>query len=114
MVTPESERANCEAYWYIPIQWIVPIFLALSLATLTPDIISYYSTRFDTAQIWSWCTEYSSSAVNRCPAIYVILCVGEKYGNIKIVSIFSAIKLCFANNVLKSKTIILLNLAEYP
>ena len=32
---------------------------------------NYYSLTHDcdTAQIWSWCTEYSSSVVNRNPAI---------------------------------------------
>ena len=33
--------------------------------------------------------------VNRYPVIYVILCVMEKNGKIKMVSIFSAIKWCF-------------------
>ena len=35
--------------------------------------------------------------VNRFPAIYVISSVGEKNCKIKIVSSFSAIKLCFVN-----------------
>ena len=52
--------------------------------------------------------------VKRYPQIYVISCVREKYRKIKIVSCFSSIKLCFVINVLNNKTIILLNLAEYP
>ena len=51
----------------------------------------YYSTHFNTAQIWSWCTEYSSSVVNRYPAICRISDVGVK----KIVYNFSTIKLSF-------------------
>ena len=47
-------------------------------------------------------------------ALYLISCVGEKNGKIKFVSSFSAIKQCFVINVLNNKTIILLNLAEYP
>ena len=44
-----------------------------------------------------------------------ILCGGgEKLGKIKIVSSSSAIKLRFVINVLKNKTIIMLNLVEYP
>ena len=43
-----------------------------------PFILHYYSTRCNTCQIWSWCGEYSSSVINRYPAIYVISCVGEK------------------------------------
>ena len=72
----------------------------------------YYPTHCNTAQIWSWCTEYSSSLVNRHPAIYSVSCVAGKNGKIKIVSSFSTIKLCFVMNVLNNKTIILLNLAE--
>ena len=37
-----------------------------------------------------------------------------KNGKIKIVSSFPAIILCFLINALNNKTIILLNLAEYP
>ena len=55
------------------------------------DIPLYYSTHCNTAQIWSWCTKYSSSVANRYPAIYKISCVGKKNGKIKIVSSFSAI-----------------------
>ena len=36
----------------------------------------YCSAHHNIAQIWSWCSEYSSSVVNRYPAIYVILRVG--------------------------------------
>ena len=42
------------------------------------------------------------------------MCQGEKNDKIKIVSIFSEIKLLFVINVLNNKTIILLNVAEYP
>ena len=52
--------------------------------------------------------------VKRYPAINPISCVGEKNGKIKIVSSFSAIKLCFAINVLNIKAIIWLNLAKIP
>ena len=45
--------------------------------------------------------------------MYVISCVGKKNGKIKVVSSFSAIKLCFVSNALNNKTIILLNLVEY-
>ena len=31
-----------------------------------------FKTHCNTVQIWSWCPEYSSSVVNRYPAIYVI------------------------------------------
>ena len=55
----------------------------------------------------------SSSVVNRY-SVYVISCVGEKNGEIRIVSNFSAIKLYFVINVLNNKTMILLNLAKYP
>ena len=78
------------------------------------DIRGYCSTHCNTAQIWSWYIEYSSSVVNRYLVIYVISCVGEKNGKIKIVSSFRAVKLCFVINVLNNKTIFLLNLAEYP
>ena len=57
---------------------------------------TYYLKHCNTAQIWSWCTEFSSSVVNRYPAIHVISCVGEKNGKITIVSSFSAITvLCY-------------------
>ena len=56
-----------------------------------------YSTHCNTAQIWSWCIQYSSSVVNRYPAIYVISCVGQKTGKIKIVFSFYEIKLCFVS-----------------
>ena len=46
----------------------------------------FYSTHCNTAQVWSWCTQCSSSVVNRYPAVYIILCIGEKNGKIKIVS----------------------------
>ena len=51
--------------------------------------------------------------VNGYPAVYVISCVGEKNGKMKIVSSLFAIelKLCFISTVLNNKTIILLNLA---
>ena len=62
--------------------------------------------------VWSRCTEYSSSVVNRYPGIYVISCVGEKNGKIKMASSFSAIKLCFVINELSNKTIILFNVAQ--
>ena len=48
-----------------------------------PIIDNYRSTHCNTAQIWSWCTEYSSSVVRRYPAIYVSSCVGEKNSKIK-------------------------------
>ena len=60
----------------------------------------YYSTHCNTAQIWSWWTEYLSFIVDRYLAIYVISCVGEKNGKIKIVLSFSALKLTFVINVL--------------
>ena len=69
-------------------------------------ILYYYLTHCNTAKTWSWCTVYLSSIDNGYPAIYVIICVGEKNGKIKIVSSFSAIKLCFVVN--------LFNLGEYP
>ena len=77
-------------------------------------IMHYYSTHCNNDQIWSWCTEYWSTVVNRYPAIYVIPCVKEKNGKIKIISSFSVIKLCFVINLLNNKTIIPLNLAKYP
>ena len=40
--------------------------------------------------------------------------LGEKNGKIKIAYSFSTIKMCFVINVFNDKTIILLNLAEYP
>ena len=83
----------------------------MSVVNRYPDIIY---TLCSTAQIWSGCTEYSSTVVNGHPAIYVILCIGEKNGKIKIVSSFPEIKLCFVINMLNNKTIIVLNLAEYP
>ena len=46
--------------------------------------------------------------------IYVISYVWEKNGKMKIVSSIFTIKLCFVINVLNNKTIILLNLKEYP
>ena len=52
--------------------------------------------------------------VNRYPALYIISCVGMKNDKVKIVYRFSAIKLCFAVNVLNNKKFILLNLAKYP
>ena len=51
----------------------------------------------------------SSSVVNRYPAIYVISCVGEKNGKIKILSSSSVLF-----NVLSDKKLILLSLVEYP
>ena len=84
------------------------------MAGLWESTLCYHSTHCNTAQIWSWCTEYSSSVVNRYPAIYVISCIKEINGTIKIVYSFSAIKLCFVVNVLNNETIILFNLAEYP
>ena len=80
----------------------------------TITILDCYSTHCNTAQILPWCTEYSCSLVNRHPVIYVISCVEEKNDKIKIVSSFSAIKLCFVINVVNNKTIILLNFAENP
>ena len=40
--------------------------------------------------------------------------VGEKNGKINILSIFSAMQLCFGINLLNNKTITQLNVAEYP
>ena len=34
----------------------------------------YRSFLFNTTQIWPWCTEFSSSVVNRYPALHVITC----------------------------------------
>ena len=79
----------------------------------SPNIV-YYLTHCNTCQIWSWCTEYSPSVVNRYPAINVISCVAEKNGKIKIAPSFSAIKLCFVINKLNNKTNTLLNVREYP
>ena len=76
--------------------------------------LCYCSTYCNTAQMWSWCTEYPMSVVKRYHAIHIILCVGEKNGKIKIVSSFSVIQRCFVINVLNNKTIILLNLVGYP
>ena len=43
------------------------------------DILCYYLTHCDTAQIWSWWTQYTSPAHNRYPAIYVVfVCRGRK------------------------------------
>ena len=40
----------------------------------------YDSTHCDTAQIWSWRTQYTSPAHNKYPAIYVVfVCRGEKW-----------------------------------
>ena len=47
-----------------------------------------YSTHCNTAQIWSWFTRYSSSLNNKYPVIYVILCLGEKNGKLKVVPAF--------------------------
>ena len=76
-------------------------------------IMLYYSTNYNTIQIWSWCSWYLSSTGNRYPAIYIALHVGRK----------SEVKKCrqkdlknvtsFVINLLNNKTIILLNLAEY-
>ena len=74
----------------------------------------YFSTHCNTSQIWSCCTEYSSSVVNRYPSIYVTSCVGEKNGKIKIISSFSAMNLRFVINVLNNKTNLLLNRTVYP
>ena len=74
----------------------------------------YSGLLFNALKRWPWSTEHSSSAHNRYPSINVISCVVEKNGKIKIVSSFSKIKLCFVINVLNNKTIIPLNLAEYP
>ena len=46
-----------------------------TLLNLT-DIEDYYSTHCNTAQIWSCCTEYSSSVVNRYPALHIVSRVG--------------------------------------
>ena len=83
-----------------------------------PDqpLLVWYSTHCNTTQLYRWCTEYSTSVVcvvNRYPAIYVISCVGEENGRIKIVSSFSAIKLCFVIYKLNNKTITLFNLVAY-
>ena len=48
------------------------------------------------------------------PHSSVHLCVGEKNGEIKIISSFSVIKQCFVINVLNNKTIILLSLVNIP
>ena len=47
----------------------------------TTDILwHYYSTHCDTAQIWSWWTQYTSPAHNRYPAIYIVsVHSGEKW-----------------------------------
>ena len=84
-----------------------------TLSMWTSHCLTTKTKHCNVAQIWSWCTEYSSFVFNRYPVISVILCVGDTNGKIKIVSSFSAIKLCFVINVLNNKTIILLNLAEY-
>ena len=74
--------------------------------SLTTNIPCHHSTHCNTAQIWSCCTQYSSSVVHRYPVIYVIPCVGEKNGKRKIVSICSTIILCFVINVLNNETIL--------
>ena len=87
--------------------------VALSRWDVKTNSWFYYSTHCNTAQIWPSCTEYSSSVVNRYPAIYVISCVRKTNGKIKIVSSFSVIKLHLVINVFNNKTNIQLNLAEY-
>ena len=92
----------------------------ISVTSLLIAILNYYSTHCNTAQ---YCTRHSSSIHNRYPAIYVnFVCNGGRgggggggrNGEIKIVSSFCAIKLCFFGNGLnKKKTVILLNLVEY-
>ena len=47
---------------------------------------------------------YLSSVHNRDPVTYIISCVKEKNGKIKIVSSFRTLKLCFFVNVLITKT----------
>ena len=44
--------------------------------------------------------------------VRIISCVGEKNGKRKIISSIAAI-FCFVTKMMKNKTIILLNLAEY-
>ena len=61
----------------------------------TTNNLRYYSAHYNTTQLWSWCTRYSLSVVNRYPEIYLVSCVEEKNGKIKIFFNFSAIKLCF-------------------
>ena len=127
LTTPElvKVRASC-CWWFLDyggkyLYWakerkkiICDETFTVGWLKLASDNRRYYSTHCNTAHIWSWCAEYLSFEVNRYPAIYVISCVGEKNGKIKIVSSFSAKELCFVINVLNNKTIILLNLTEYP
>ena len=73
-------------------------FSTLSCFTYNIDVL-FYSIHCNTPQIWSWCTEYSSSVINKYPAIYKISRVGEKNDKIEIISSFSAIKLRFVINL---------------
>ena len=59
---------------------IVPVFLYLKHIPNTGDYYSTYCNVIgrNTAQIWSWWTQYPSSAHNRYPTIYVILWIGKK------------------------------------
>ena len=71
----------------------------------------------NTAQIWSWCSEWPSSFPQQISCdngIDIISCFGEKSDQIKIVpqSMLSVILLCFVINVLNNTTIIPFNLAE--
>ena len=42
------------------------------LVSVVTDTLCYYSTNCNTVQIWSLCTQYLSTELNRYPAIYVI------------------------------------------
>ena len=54
----------------------------LSSSVILHMSICYYSKHCNTAQEWSWCTQYVSSVHNRYPVVHLILCVGEKNGRV--------------------------------
>ena len=105
ILTPCTVPRLLKANFSVNIEHITMIFTLMPLipAFYTQRNVTSYSTHCNTAQIWTWCMEYSSSVVDRYPPIYVISCSGS-------VTSYSAIKLCFVINVLN----IMLNLAEYP
>ena len=73
-----------------------------------------YSTNCNTVQIWSWCTQYLSTVLNRYPAIYVISYVrGKMFKSVLEIKVGKNIFFSCVINLSNNKTIILLNLAEY-
>ena len=85
------------------------------------NIAIYYSTNWNTIQIWSWCSRYLSPVGNRYPAIYVasyVLNVTTVPFKIKFTRPFllqGFRVFCYRLILLNNKTItgILLNLMEY-